>query len=181
MVNKAVTISKKLSYVLRHKEDVQLDSEGWLDINTALKEVQSQSNKLGDITVDDLKEVSETFDKKRFEIAGNKIRAKYGHSQAKIEYEPAKPPKHLYHGTPMDLMGKILKEGLQSMDRQYVHMSVDLETAQKVGKRHSRKVAVFTIDSEKAWETGQEFYKSDDGTWLTEEVSSEFLGEILYI
>jgi putative RNA 2'-phosphotransferase len=178
--NKAVTISKKLSYILRHNEDIDLDAEGWLDLKTAHKELK-KAKKLAEVTVDDILEVSEKFDKKRFEIKGNKIRAKYGHSiEQKIVYDPAEPPESLYHGTATALTATILEEGLKKMDRQYVHLTHELDTAHSVGKRHSRKVVIFTISAKKAFLEGLEFYYSD-GTWLVENVPAKYIGEILYV
>jgi len=179
--NKAVTISKKLSYILRHKDDTPLDAEGWLDIKIALKELKQQSTKLKEITIDDILAVSQEFDKKRFEIKNNKIRAKYGHSiETQIVYQPTEPPEVLYHGTTTKLIGTILEEGLKKMSRQYVHLSVEMDTALEVGKRHGPKVAIFTISAEKACGEGVKFFFAD-GTWLVDAISPEYIGAILYV
>ena len=78
-------------------------------------------------------------DKVRFEIKDDKIRALYGHSSSilfnKIQKTASKPPDILYHGTSPSAAKNIMSEGLRPMNRQYVHLSTDKNTALQVGKR----------------------------------------------
>ena len=50
-----------------------------------------------------------------------------------------------------------MEEGLKSMNRLYVHLSKDIETANKVGKRHGNPV-VLKIHSNQMYEEGCIFY-----------------------
>lgn len=176
----AVAISKTLSYILRHKEETPLDKEGWVDIKIALDDLKNERPKLGEISKEDLLIVSEKFEKKRFEIQGDKIRAKYGHSREDpIEHVLAEPPEVLYHGTSSKTVGAILAGGIQKMDRQYVHLSHEKDTAQLVGTRHHKRTAILVIDAKAAWEGGIKFYFSSD-TWLSEDLPAEYIKEIIY-
>jgi putative RNA 2'-phosphotransferase len=82
-------------------------------------------------------------DKVRFEIKDDKIRALYGHSYSysssipftKIQKIASKPPDILYHGTSPSAVKNIMSEGLRLMNRHYVHLSTDKNTALQVGKR----------------------------------------------
>lgn len=75
-------ISKYLSLVLRHKPEViglNLDEKGWADVEE-LQEKCAKQNRA--FTLEELDEVVETNDKKRFILNEDKtrIRANQGHS-----------------------------------------------------------------------------------------------------
>ena len=56
------------------------------------------------------------------------------------------PPDILYHGTAEKYIESIRKEGILKKNRNYVHLSIDIETAIKVGSRHGNGIA-FKIDT----------------------------------
>ena len=91
-----------------------------------------------------------------------------------MNYQPTIPPPVLYHGTATKNVDSILKNGILKGNRQYVHLSADTETAQKVGSRHG-KPYIFKIETFKMQQTGILFYQADNGVWLTDFVPSEFL------
>ena len=45
------------------------------------------------------------------------------------------------------------------MSRQYVHLSVDTETAMQVGKRHDSEPVILKINAAEAFESGIKFYR----------------------
>ena len=53
----------------------------------------------------------------------------------------------LYHGTSMDFLPAILREGVLPMRRRYVHLAVDVETACLNARRRPRPV-VLAVDAE---------------------------------
>ena len=61
------------------------------------------------------------------------------------------------------------------MERQYVHLSPDTETAICVGTRHDARPVVLTIRAAEAHAAGIEFYQADDAVYLTKRVPPEFL------
>lgn len=134
-------LSKTVSYILRHEPEkygLQLENEGWVEIECLCRAVEQDDFKK--VTKFDLITMIEKSKKRRHEIVDSKIRATYGHSvNSKINYEKSIPPEFLYHGTARRFIENILKEGLISRDRQYVHLSSDLETAISVGKRYDDK------------------------------------------
>jgi len=74
-------ISKFLSYVLRHRPDeigIQLDSQGWVAIDTLLAAAGAHGNRL---TREELDHVVTNNNKRRFAISedGTRIRASQGH------------------------------------------------------------------------------------------------------
>jgi len=170
-------ISKFLSLVLRHKPEtisIQLDKNGWTDVNILLEKANTYGVKLDKAT---LINVVTTNSKKRFAFDNtlDSIRASQGHSvEIELGCKNQKPPEILYHGTGEKSVNSILETGLEKRSRQYVHLSSDVETAIKVGQRHG-KPFVFKVLSEKMYNDGFEFYFSDNAVWLTENVPAKYL------
>ncbi len=177
---KLVSISKFLSLVLRHKPEtigIQLDDSGWVEVSQLLECINASGKELDFET---LELVVETNSKKRFAFNEDqsKIRASQGHSiDVTLGYKPQKPPVILYHGTATRFKESILKSGILRQKRQHVHLSSDIETAINVGQRHGKPV-VLQIEAAKMVEEGFDFYISENGVWLTEEVPHKFIQEL---
>jgi len=89
-----------------------------------------------DIDKEQIKIIIEKYVKKRFEIKGDNIQAIYGHSiPGKLLKEPTVPPQLLYHGTTIEIADLINNASIKRMQRQYVHLSVDIATAKEVAKK----------------------------------------------
>ena len=176
-----VRISKFISLVLRHKPEVinaKLDSEGWLDIKTLLRGIENKFNIKFSLL--DLKRIVKNDDKQRysFDDTIDNIRANQGHSiNVDLGLIPIKPPKTLYHGTGLKSVKSILDNGIIHMNRTYVHLSCDIDTATKVGLRHGELV-IFKVDSEQMYKDRYKFYLSKNGVWLTDYIPKKYI-EIL--
>ncbi len=172
-----VRTSKFLSLVLRHRPeraDLTLDSAGWVDIALLVEGCRKAGRP---ITRDQLDEVVETNDKKRFEISsdGLRIRASQGHSiEIDLGYSPSEPPERLYHGTTEGNLASVLRQGLLKRRRHHVHLSLDRRTAAKVGQRHGRPV-ILEVSSGRMHADGYAFFVSTNGVWLTEHVPPAYL------
>ena len=70
-----------------------------------------------------------------------------------------------------------MKNGLIKKERQYVHLSKDIETASIVGKRHGDLV-ILEVDSESMFNDGIKFYLSKNNVWLCDYVKVEYIKEI---
>lgn len=169
-------VSKFLSYVLRHcPEDIQLslDAEGWACIDELIKKAKPKF----DLDYEIIKHVVATNNKQRFKLSsdGLRIRASQGHSiDINLNLEPHEPPKILYHGTATHFLDSILNQGLKAGNRQYVHLSMDIETAIAVGQRHGKPI-VLTIDAQAMHQQEHLFFLSDNHVWLTPYVPANFL------
>lgn len=177
-------ISKFLSYVLRHKPDaigLTLDDQGWANIN----ELINKANQSSEVTTLDrslIQTVVDSNDKKRFVISddGQRIRASQDHSvTVDLQLKPVEPPEFLYHGTATRFLDSILKEGLKPQQRQYVHLSKDIETAKAVGQRYG-KPTILTIKARLMVEQGFKLYLAENGVWLTEEVPVNFINQTCF-
>lgn len=173
-------LSKEISYILRHaplEYELELDENGWIGIEKLLKSLRG-SDEWKDINEDDLRKMIESSEKKRHEIKSGKIRALYGHSlPQKIVKVEKEPPKILYHGTAKRFVTSIKEKGLLSKGRQYVHLSIDVETAFHVGKRHDIKPTILEISAKQAWDEGIKLYQGNDKVWLADFVPSKYIAE----
>ncbi|AHJ98594.1 RNA 2'-phosphotransferase [Hymenobacter swuensis] len=170
-------LSKLLSLVLRHDPahlGLTLDEQGWVGVEELLR--QAQAHKIN-LTHEMLLHIVDTSPKQRFRLSDDqqRIRASQGHSVVvELGYAPAVPPAVLYHGTTARHQAQIMREGLQKMSRQQVHLSADHATARQVGSRHGAPV-VLRIDAARMHAEGHAFYRADNGVWLTEEVPARYL------
>lgn len=171
-------LSKEVSYALRHapwEYELELDDEGWVDINQLLFSLH-ESKEWQDLSERDLYLMIEKSDKKRHEISGGKIRALYGHSiPQRIVKEVRTPPEILYHGTARRFIEAIKENGLLPQNRQYVHLSIDTETASQVGKRRDDEPRLLRVQAFKAWTEGVKFYLGNDKVWLADVVPSKYI------
>src|SRR5438105_15964813 len=77
-------LSKFLSLMLRHQPErfgLRLDADGFVPLTDLLAAVRRE-RAWQEITEEYVREVVATSDKQRFEIDGDRIRARYGHSVA---------------------------------------------------------------------------------------------------
>lgn len=172
-------ISKFLSLILRHQpETIQLtlDENGWADVDELI--TKSAKGRMH-FSFEELEEVVETNNKKRFAFNEDKtrIRASQGHSiDIDLALKPAQPPDFLYHGTAETNISSILAKGIDKRSRKHVHLSSDKETAAKVGIRHGKPV-ILTIRTNTMHEDGIAFYLSANGVWLTDFVDAKYISK----
>lgn len=167
-------ISKLLSYVLRHAPQsigMTLDAQGWVDVDELLARIGPRLDR------ETLFKVVAESDKQRFTLSPDRrrIRAAQGHSvEVDLDLTPREPPALLFHGTAEKSLKAILAEGLKPGRRQKVHLSRDVETALKVGRRHGEP-AVLEVDAAAMHAEGRAFWEADNGVWLTDAVPPGFL------
>lgn len=170
--------SKFLALILRHKPEeigLVLDPHGWADINELLAKMKKAGRRLSH---EELSKIVLNNDKKRFTLSedGKRIRAAQGHSVTiDLNLQPKAPPEELYHGTATSSLDAIFSEGLKPGRRQQVHLSLDIDTARKVGERHG-KPTVLRVNSGEMYRAGHEFFQADNGVWLTNFVPAQYLG-----
>lgn len=167
--------SKFLSLILRHKPQqigIELDEHGWADVEELIRRVKN-------LDMATLEQIVATDEKQRYSFSADKklIRANQGHSiPVDVELAELEPPEVLYHGTAEKFGTSINAQGLLKMSRLYVHLSRDVETAEKVGRRHG-KPKIFLVESLRMFNDGYKFFRSVNGVWLTEHVPAKYLKE----
>ncbi len=171
--------SKFISLILRHKPEtigISLDEHGWADVDELIAGI----SKSRPFSMKDLERIVINDNKQRYSFNEDKtkIRANQGHSiDVDVELQEMIPPDVLYHGTGEKSVSFIDKEGLKPMNRLYVHLSKDIETAIKVGSRHGRPV-IYAVDCKAMIKDGYLFYLSKNGVWLTKSVPLGYLSLI---
>ncbi len=167
--------SKFLSLILRHKPQIvgiTLDEHGWAEVDELIRRVKNLDRAT-------LEQIVATDDKQRYSFSadGKLIRANQGHSvPVDVELEEISPPEILYHGTGEKFSASIKNLGLLKKSRLYVHLSSDIDTAEKVGRRHGVP-KIFLVESGKMFVDGFKFFRSVNGVWLTEHVPAKYLKE----
>jgi putative RNA 2'-phosphotransferase len=168
-------ISKFLSLVLRHEPErvgIKLDEAGWIAVDELLDAINGHGQPL---TLEQLQEVVDTNDKKRFTIQDGYIRANQGHSiPVELQLPEAEPPDFLFHGTVPRFLELIREKGLLKGERHDVHLSPDRETAIKVGKRRGLP-HILTVKARQMHRDGYKFYLSANGVWLTDHVPPQYI------
>ena len=174
-----IKTSRFISLILRHKPEtigITLDEHGWANVEELIAGV----NKKYPIDMQIIEKIVDEDDKNRYSFNEDKtmIRANQGHSIAvDVELKKLNPPDILYHGTGEKYVESIEKQGLIRKNRLYVHLSNDIETAEKVGKRHGKPV-IYEINCKKMVENGIEFLKSENNVWLVESVPVKYLKKL---
>ena len=101
--------SKYISYLLRHNpsdKNLTMDNKGFVSVKELLNSL--------DLSMEELIEIVETDNKKRYEFNSNKtkIRAVQGHSIKGLDLDLNEiiPPDILYHGTALKFIESIEKK-----------------------------------------------------------------------
>lgn len=144
-------LSRFLTWALRHEPreaGLNIDSHGWVDAYDLTTAAQDQYEW---VTPRHVAAVVSTDEKGRFEVAGDRIRATYAHSDdldvtiTDVSISDDSIPNVLYHGTATENVPDIKNSGLEPMSRKRVHLTDSQYVAVNTGERHSDDVTVFTI------------------------------------
>lgn len=178
MSDRFVQLSRMIAFALRHHPErfgLELDTDGWVGLDALVRSIARES-KWASLSRDDVFAMLAAAGKQRYEIRASNIRAIYGHSFAgKIEHAPAVPPDRLYHGTTSAALMGIRRNGLKPMRRQYVHLSLDAETAATVARRRKSTPVIMLVNAREAYESGVSFYHGSDQVWLAGEIAPHYL------
>ncbi len=155
--SRRVALSKLMSFLLRHDPSaagLSIDPEGWVSIEDLIEGIKHRwrnAHLYKWVEKEHIIAISILDPKGRFELRGNMIRARYGHSrnlELNIAYPEDKFTRLLYHGTAREYLSSILREGIKPMKRHFVHLSLSSIDACEVGRRHSQRAVVLLIDAD---------------------------------
>jgi putative RNA 2'-phosphotransferase len=168
-------ITRSLAYMLRHqpeKFDLELDAFGYGEVDEV---VRALNERLGEpVDREDLVTAIDSGDRPRYEIAGEKIRALYGHSIDVEPGEPANPPELLYVGISSRDAERALRNGLRGGRRRFLHLALSVDDAKESGRRTGREYSVVCVHALDAWEEGTNFYDRKS-LFLAEQIPTDFL------
>ncbi|MGN0951352.1 MAG: RNA 2'-phosphotransferase [Mitsuokella sp.] len=180
LTSQEVRHSRKIACVLRHHPEqigIRLDRHGWADVREMLQALSAHGT---ECSMQELERIVLYNDKKRFAFNEDrtKIRARQGHSiPVDVELKKAVPPAVLYHGTIEPNRMSIEEKGLLPMNRLYVHLSPNIETAKRVAGRRQKKgpILIYEVDAKAMLRDGCTFFLSENGVWLTQMVKPVYL------
>lgn len=171
----AERFSRWMAYVLRHNPDrygLQTDQHGFVDVEEFVKIAQQR---YPDLDVNRLKSLIIEAGSTRFELTGDRVRARYGHS---IPVEPVgppvSPPEQLFYGTDLTRIDVLLAGGLNPVDRRMLHLSETVEEALSIARRKSEQPAIIRIRAREAAGAGVSFYL-EGAVYLASFIPSRFL------
>jgi putative RNA 2'-phosphotransferase len=174
-----VQLSKSVSHALRHEPwlyELELDGDGWTSVGALIAALRQEFPEWSCLSEHDLARMIQASSKQRHELVNGRIRALYGHSlPGKLRMTPTEPPAQLFHGTSPASASRIRKSGLLPMGRQYVHLSIDRETAVAVGCRKSPDPIILIIRAVDAWKEDIVFYRGNDKVWLADQVPPTYI------
>lgn len=173
-----------LAYALRHHPDdfgLALSPAGWADLAHLVTHIQRMPQ-YASVTVTEVERLLRTSSGQRFQLAGARIRARYGHSLPGIVTGEAKePPERLFHGTSCTALAQIRAAGLQSMGRCLVHLTSDLSYACRVAGRESSQPLVLRIAARQAHQSGIVFQQATHHVWQAAAVPVAYLTPLLHV
>lgn len=171
-------LSRTLAYALRHNPaefGLAPDADGWVAIDDLLAALHRHP-RWQYVSRADLHAVIDTAEKPRYQIDGDNIRARHGHSLTqKVTYPTVTPPNVLYHGTTDRALPLILESGLKPMRRQYVHYAMEVAMALDVGDRHQGTPVLLKVDARAAHQDGIAFYNPSAAIWLSDALPPRYL------
>ncbi|HTN86723.1 MAG TPA: RNA 2'-phosphotransferase [Sorangium sp.] len=163
--------SKKLSWLLRHGAPslgIAMDDAGWVAVDDVLRALGLPRSRLD--------EVVENNNKNRLELRGDRVRASQGHSREgmpvtlaglEASWEEVHGDAPIWHGTSVDAVRGIAREGIRPAARTHVHCTDALDSA--VGKRANVDV-MLEISPARLRARGIGVFRSQNGVILAREV-----------
>ncbi|KYF84769.1 RNA 2'-phosphotransferase [Sorangium cellulosum] len=169
-------MSKKLSWLLRHgapSMGVAMDEAGWVAVDDVLRALGIPRSLLDTVV--------ETNTKNRLEIRGDRVRASQGHSREgmpvtlaglEASWEEVRGDASIWHGTSVDAVRSIAREGIRPAARTHVHCTDAPGSA--VGKRANVDV-MLEISPARLRARGVRVFRSQNGVILAREVPAPCL------
>jgi len=163
-------LTRLLSLLLRHdpaKFQIVLDEEGWTSLPLLIQSIRNNCHLVQEIDESTVRDLVATQKVDRFEISGDRIRCKYGHSLSTVQAPNiATPPPVLYHATAASLFSRIQHEGLKPQRRSFVHLTSDWKYALNIRNMRHPGI-IFAVDTAKALTVGRSFREASDEVWLS--------------
>jgi putative RNA 2'-phosphotransferase len=127
-----------------------------------------------------LKALIYSDEKKRYDIRGDRIRARYGHSiDVKLNDMPEAQEDTLYYGTSEEEANRMMEIGIKPVNQAYVHLSTTIEKSLEVASLRTRNPIIFEIDAKRARADGIRILKANDSIALAKEIPSKYIKKMI--
>jgi len=181
-----IALSKLMSALLRHipyEAGLTPDKEGWVTLRELVRGITNvwrNRERYSWVTERHVRAVAELDPKGRFEVRGNKIRARYGHSiKVSLTHAADRNVRTLYHGTTTRAWQRIRREGILPGKRMWVHLTSNLKDAYETGRRHGNDVVILKVNADCLRRKGLSVYKASKAVWIVKYVPPECIEGIL--
>lgn len=173
-------LSRYLSWLLRHgarETGLAMDAAGWVAVEDVLRLLKLEPAALRQVVAQD--------EKSRLQWEGDRLRACQGHSLAgtpvtaealEQSWQKYEGPGPLWHGTSLDALPEIARDGLRPMERTHVHLAA--ATDSKVGKR-ARVDVLLRVELTRLAAHGLRVFASPNGVLLVRWVPAEAIVEVV--
>jgi len=168
-------LGRFISGALRHFPDdlgLAMNQHGWVDVDVLVDAMRTRykwSNR------EKLFSIIESDEKGRYEIKGNKIRARYGHSvDVDLDYDENTLPE-LYYGASREEVDILLEKGIKPVKQRYVHLSTSEDKAREVAKIHTEDPVLLVVNAEEARNDGVMMLSATENIVLADEIPPEYL------
>ncbi|VVB72044.1 putative RNA 2'-phosphotransferase [uncultured archaeon] len=151
---------------------LQMDSRGWVDL-TRLGEVVAGRHRWANKEL--VMALVASDPKQRYEIQGEQVRARYGHSVDVVLDHPDNELSGLYYGASEEEADRIIEIGLKPASQRYVHLSTTPEKAWHVATFRTGNPIVIRVDAAAAQAAGVKMMTVNDDIILSEMIPSRFL------
>ncbi len=173
------SLGRIMAGVLRHfpeKLGVVVDGHGWVDISEFVEAVSDNRSGFHWLRDHHIEAIAMTDPKGRYQIDGGMIRATYGHTiDIKLDDLPPAEIDEFFYPVTEEEIDIILENGLNPIDRKYVHLSGSLEKAIEAGKVRTEEPLILRIDGKKAMEDGVKIYHAGKDVYVTERIDAVYL------
>ncbi len=168
-------LGRFISGALRHFPDdlgLAMNQHGWVDVDVlcdAMRTRYKWANK------EKLFSIIESDEKGRYEVKGNKIRARYGHSvDIDLDY-PENTLPELYYGASREEVDILLEKGIRPIKQRYVHLSTSVEKAREVASIHTEDPVLLVVNAEEARNDGVALLAATENIVLAEEIPAKYI------
>jgi putative RNA 2'-phosphotransferase len=168
-------LGRFISGALRHFPDdlgLAMNQHGWVDVDFLVDAMRTRykwSSK------EKLFSIIESDEKGRYELKGNKIRARYGHSvDVDLDYDENTQPE-LYYGASREEVDILLEKGIRPVKQRYVHLSTSADKAREVAKIHTEDPVLLVINAREAQNDGVAILSATENIVLSDEIPPQYL------
>ena len=149
-----------------------MDGQGWVDLTSLGQVVASRHSWAGKELVIAL---VQSDSKQRYEIAGDRVRARYGHSvDVELDHPENKLPR-LYYGASEEEADRILEIGIKPASQRYVHLSTTAEKAWHVATFRTGNPRVIQAEAAAAQQAGVRMMTVNEDIVISDMIPARFL------
>jgi putative RNA 2'-phosphotransferase len=149
-----------------------MDGQGWVDLTSLSQVVASRHRWAGKELVIAL---VQSDSKQRYEIAGDRVRARYGHSVDVVLDHPENKLPRLYYGASEEEADRILEIGIKPASQRYVHLSTTAEKAWHVATFRTGNPRVIQAEAAAAQQAGVRMMTVNDDIVISDMIPARFL------